>query len=89
MPENLTFDSLRATMALMPKYRTPCGATAIPEYCARLRKELNCVDLLTPFGTISLYEKPGQITPIWVFHDLVVMRKYLNGELTELDLIPL
>ena len=36
---------------------------------------------------IRLYEKPGQVADAWMFSDDKILRKYLNDELSELDLM--
>ena len=61
-----------------------------PEVLEQLRKEIPEVRTGSGFlPSIELYSKPDQKQDVWEFSDHKEMRKYLNGELSELDLISL
>ncbi len=90
MPNNLTLAAIMAAMAEIPKPPPWCSCTAKPEHCARLRRETPpAAEYQTSFGGIRIYEKPGQVADVWMFRDDKILQKYLNGELTELDLFEL
>lgn len=87
--DNLTLARIMAVMAEIPKPPPWHSCTAKPEHCARLRCDIPAMNIRTTFGAIRIYEKPGQVADAWMFSDDKILRKYLNGELTELDLFEL
>lgn len=86
-----TLATLAAVMADIPKPSWWKWCAAKPELLNRLRAELP--DSPKPYLTeglygISLYPK-RQVCDSWMFIDEKVLCKYLNDELTELDLLEL
>ncbi len=82
----LTLGVLREAMAVL-KYIAPPSYTAIvakPEIFERLRAEFPVGNV--GFG-IHLYAKTGQVSEGWAFSDDKLLREYLDGRLTEMDLI--
>jgi hypothetical protein len=47
----------------------------------------NAPELGGPFTGVQVYTKNDQHAPAWAFADETLLRRYLNGELTEIDLV--
>jgi hypothetical protein len=92
--DKLTLATMAGLMAGIPKAPLWRACTATPEHVARLRAEcqanspspLQADDLV---AGIKLFAKPGQVASAWMFSDDKILRKYLDDELTELDLFGL
>lgn len=89
MSTHFTFATLAAVAAAIPK--TPlwrhCALT--PENFERLRHDPKFRSDRMPAYGIEIHVKHGQVADCWMFKDSKTLRKYLEGELTELDLIGL
>ena len=85
----LTMATMMALLSTLPPPPKWHACTAKPEHVARLRTECQAASpsqICDTLAGIRLYEKPGQVADAWMFSDDKILRKYLNGELTELDL---
>ena len=88
----LTMAAMMALLSTLPPPPQWTACTAKPAHVARLRAECQVkspspTPLGDTFAGIRLYEKPGQVVDVWMFSDDKVLRKYLNDELSELDLM--
>lgn len=85
----LTLSALAAVASLMPKTAVWRHCTLTPASFERLKHdpEFRCDRL--PFLGMELRVKHGQVADCWAFSDSKTLRKYLEGELSELDLMGL
>lgn len=88
----LTMASMMALLSTLPPPQKWHACTAKPEHVRRLRAECQSASpspmpLGDSLAGIRLYEKPGQVADAWMFSDDKILRKYLNDELSELDLM--
>lgn len=96
MESNLTLESMKALIASLTKVSPYRWWVVKTEYLQRLRDEVppsttplnDILNVTATFTGITLYPK-AQRLDAWMFSDEVVLLKYLNGELSELDLIAL
>lgn len=87
----LTLASIAAAMADVPKPPPWKWCVARPELLSRMREEIPALPKpYLPEGLygMSLYPKQ-QVAHAWMFSDEETLQKYLNDELTELDLLEL
>jgi len=88
----LTVASMMALLSTLPPPPKWNACTAKPEHVRRLRAECQATSpsplpLGDTLAGIRLYEKPGQVADAWMFSDDKILRKYLNDEISELDLM--
>jgi hypothetical protein len=84
----LTMASIKAAIASMPSPPKWTNCVAKPEHVARLSLEIPA-SKQTPLGGIRVWSKPNQVADCWMFSDEKILMRYLNDELTELDLMEL
>jgi hypothetical protein len=87
----LTIEALTELIAKLPPPPKWKASVVRPQVLARLR-ELEAPTpsasvFLSTFG-MPLYEK-NQMADCWIFSDFETLEKYLNGDLTEMDLVNL
>lgn len=86
----LTFATLAAMMSEIPKPPPWRYCTVKPEHAEMLRREIPPAQPgQLPIVGIEIHENPGQVADSWMFRDSKTLRKYLAGELSELDLMGL
>lgn len=86
----ITLATLAAALSDMPRPPMWRYCTVKPEHAAMLRREIPpAQSSQLPAGGIEVYEMPLQAADSWMFSDSKTLRKYLAGELSELDLVAL
>lgn len=85
---NFTLEKLAAITATLPKSPLFHYCVVRPEVADLLRRETTVpIQPGDPPAAIEIYIKPGQESASWLFSDGKTCRRYLAGELSELDLL--
>ena len=86
--DNFTTAMLTAAIASMPPPLKWTDCVANPAHVAKLTKHLSVTER-SIIGGMTLWSKPRQVADCWMFSDRNILKRYLNDELTELDLFEL
>ena len=81
-----TLAAIAASISKPPPWR---HCTLTPENFERLRHDPEFRSDKMPTCGIEIHVKHGQVADSWMFSDSKTLRKYLAGELSELDLMGL
>lgn len=80
--------TIMAAISACPPPPKWTNIVAKPEHVTRLSAEIPA-SKQTPLGGIRVWSKPDQVADCWMFSDDQILTDYLNGKLTELDLMEL
>jgi len=81
----LTLETLKATLAGMPHGPAYFAVVTQPQHATKFRAQLN--QGIGGLPTIQLYAKTDQVAEGWLFSDNRLLRDYLAGKISELDLL--